>query len=81
MPLTGCIGNTNLATARKRAASNGRVTLITAREQIFASKDPSVTVFMQHHGLQLEAESSAWALHLSIRTVRDVLRVGILRVS
>ncbi|MEC7606752.1 MAG: hypothetical protein VYD68_09355 [Pseudomonadota bacterium] len=53
MPLTSCIENTYLATARKRAASNGRVTLITAREQIFASVGPSVIVFRQRHSLQL----------------------------
>ena len=81
MPLTGCIGNTNPATGRKRAASNARVTLITALEQFFASPDPFVTVFVQRHTLQLLIECSVRAFHLSIRTARDALRVGALRVS
>jgi len=51
--LTGCIGNTNPATGRKRAAYTGRVTLITAIEQILASADPFVTLFKQHHSQQL----------------------------
>jgi len=81
MPLTGCIGNTNPATGRKRAASNARVTLITALEQFFASANPSVSVFEQHHNPQFLVDSNARAFHLSIRPVKDVPRVDALRVS